>query len=44
MVEIENCGSLDFLQKKREEDDNFKFAKCIVKEITLFFLDIIEKI
>ena len=42
--EIENCVSLDLVQKRREADDNFKFAKCIVKGITLFFLDVIGKI
>ena len=29
-VEIENCVSLDSMQKRREADDNFKFTKYVV--------------
>ena len=36
-VEIENCVSLDSVQKRRAAKDNFKFMKYVVKEITLLF-------
>ena len=36
-VKIENCISLDSMQKRREADDNFKFMKYVVQETTLFF-------
>ena len=36
-VKIENCVFLDTVQKKREADDNYKFTKYVVKEITLPF-------
>ena len=36
-VEIEKCVSLDFVQTRREEDDNFKFTEYVVMEINLFF-------
>ena len=29
-VEIENCTSLDSVQKKREADDNFKFMRYVI--------------
>ena len=36
-VEIEKYASLDFVQKRREADDNFKFTKYVVMEIIPLF-------
>ena len=36
-VEIKNCIFLEYVQKRREADDEFEFTKYIVQEITLFF-------
>ena len=43
-VEIENSVSLDSVQKRREADNNYKFTKYLVKEITQSFCDILGKI
>ena len=36
-VEIKNCIFLEYVQKRREADDEFEFTKYIVQEITLVF-------
>ena len=36
-VEVKNCIFLEYVQKRREADDEFEFTKYIVQEITLFF-------